>query len=151
MKNREIKFRVWEKARKRMNHNIHSINFHENIITLLWGGVYTEKLKNVELLMWTGLKDKNGKEIYEGDIVKWNTIPYDMMSSSYEQIFEVKWDEENAGFTPFFSYRHDSDESWSGDHYGTLSQQDWAKKEDYLQFEVIGNIFENPDLISKGE
>ena len=57
-KSREIKFRIWDKINRmwlrRFNVNLFDIG----------------DLPNVELMQYTGLKDKNGKEIYEGDVVK---------------------------------------------------------------------------------
>lgn len=62
---------------------------------------------------YTGLTDKNGKKIFEGDIVK----------ISNDEIFEVKY--EDGGFT------------------AGLFLGDW----DYGHVEVIGNIYDNPELV----
>lgn len=93
------------------------------------GGAYPELFSGAELHLCqcTGLKDKNGKLIYEGDIVNiW------CKNLTKNQISEVKFCEERAAFT--FDYFTD---------YGNIVPCTMEKTE----IEVIGNIYENPELL----
>ncbi len=84
------------------------------------------------LMQFTGLKDKNGKEIYEGDIVKYkyHIRPDWDDDESFDEISEVKfW---NGTFYPI------PDEYECEDSYYS-----WKKD----NFEVIGNIYENKELL----
>lgn len=112
---REIKFRVWDKLNKEMN-NIESINFQERRVYK--DIVSYRKFNDIELMQYTGLKDKNGKEIYEGDI---------LFESFREEYLKVVF--ENG------SFRAEAD-GYSSD----LEGYDYS-------CEVIGNIYENPELI----
>lgn len=78
--------------------------------------------KDWHIMQYTGLKDKNGKEIYEGDICKYQEL----------EIIQWRWDEQHAGFWP----RKIPMESWSFNVIHTS-----------LNCEVIGNIHENTELI----
>lgn len=68
---------------------------------------------------YTGLKDKNGNEIYEGDIVKGTFYGFPMVE--YDYIFQIYWDEKEKGFM--------------------------ANYFEPSECEVIGNIYENSELL----
>jgi uncharacterized phage protein (TIGR01671 family) len=119
---REIKFRAWNKTEKKMYQmEVFSINNPE-----------------VEFLQFTGLKDKNGKEIYEGDIC---TIADGMMYSKSVGTmvagkYLVYWNDDRWGLKD-----SNGDDYDTGDYYRGDDINNWNESE------IIGNIYENPDLL----
>lgn len=112
MNQREIKFRFWH--RYRTGHIMTAPLF-------LWEIYRAEQIEKDEIIMqFTGLKDKNGKEIFEGDVFQ------DDEDGSCEF---VEWDNEFGGW---------STQAW-------YSVGEFAQVAEDL--EVIGNVFENPSLL----
>lgn len=138
---REIKYKVWHIEHKKWIHD------ELDIFLTSDGDVYEKydygyetcirDITNaVEILFFTGLKDKNGKEIYEGNIARKDNV-----------IYEVLWVESSAKFgvkVTVTDYVLSKGLAFPIPQYvvdGTMQ----------CNLEVIGNIYENPDLIKKAE
>lgn len=123
---REIKFRAWDLKTKTM-HTVENINFcGRETVTVQYNPVKKICLDSVLLMQYTGAKDKNGVEIYEGDIIR-------HQSGKYGTDFEIKWSPILCGFTAMqIESGHPSPQL----NQGTMSY-----------FEVVGNIYENPELV----
>jgi len=118
---REIKFRYWDLLDGKLKYVTPQ---YQSITSVDVGGQYiTIPLDDIELMQYTGLKDKNGVEIYEGDILS--------RENNYENNCTIKWDNESCGFTINYIYYdeiYDMCEFWD-------------------DFEIIGNIHENHELL----
>ena len=127
---REIKFRAWHKEKKEMIDNARPDFFCKQLHYLCGNsaggqdvlGVSTE---DIELMQYTGLKDKNEKEIYEGDILSDGNN-----DKPYKVIFE------NGSFRAEFEGDF---EEYSFDLIDVVAQG----------CEIVGNIYENPELLGE--
>lgn len=119
---RQIKFRAWQKRGKLMR-SVQNISFSAEKITT-GDQEYPNResvldFNEIVLMQFTGLTDKNGKEIYEGDIVQWGA---------------------GVKETVIFRAAKFCIEGIDGYSIPML-------KKDCTDFEIIGNIYENPDLL----
>ncbi len=119
---REIKFRAWDNSIPGLQNNMVYFNLSTDNRWI--------HEKGISIMQFTGLKDKNGKEIYEGDIVKHKKVDNMILYGVTECIFghlprEVKW--EGCGFRPFSGWINDAHKKF--------------------QWEIIGNIWENKELL----
>ena len=129
--NREIKFRVWDKK-------VYKSMFIVEGLGKTWvsfgvddgEGGYLEqrKVEDVELMQYTGLLDKNGKEIYEGDVL----YKFGIDDAPYE----VKY-----GVQPI-------SHEWLGIGFYTEHLGEMGNIFGGEEIEVIGNIYENPELLN---
>lgn len=124
---REIKFRAWDKDKKRMFDSgaskVESVGFNYP-----WG--FFTGNNDIEIMQYTGLQDRNGKEIYESDLLTFGD----------KKRYTVDW------FSGGFVYRVlEKDDEWA-----------YAEKNDPREpigkipnglVEIIGNIYENPELL----
>lgn len=119
---REIKFRVWSEEDKEYRKDCRLLSLFD-CVTGCPATIYNDEGDRFDIEQYTGLKDKNGKDIYEGDIVK---------IEAYGRVFQVvyrKWD-------CSFVYENDEDEEIYSMFDGFPDK-----------YEIIGNIHENPELL----
>lgn len=150
---RTIKFRAWNKVQEKM-FTVEGLGFvyeppailkldHEmpNIkVTDYW--LHDE---DFELMQYTGLKDKNGKEIYEGDIVKKGTYKDNGFSNEgFENLCIIRF------FRGSFVLNEVEDGEEFGPEESFVSSSfygDWQASKWETAYEVIGNIYENKELL----
>jgi uncharacterized phage protein (TIGR01671 family) len=112
---REIKFRAWDIEANRIMDDIECGEWTIEALTSC----------SLDVMQYTNLKDKNGKEIYEKDIIRWN----DTNTIIRYEVFDGGWVFDNhipgQYGTEFFDYQAS------------------------INCEIIGNIYENPELIEE--
>ena len=131
------KFRAWLKNDKEMI-DVDEIHwFHEGIDFIGDGITFSRGADEIELMQSTGLFDKKGVEIFEGDIVKRYKSPFHKAKWEYQIETVLK---EKASLLLGREY---------GKNFGTMPFDSPFAKSELL--EVIGNIYENPELLEVEE
>ena len=129
---REIKFRAWDRDEKKMLYGVeHTYDGYK--VPMPSFGAILDLPDFYDVMQYTGLKDKNGKEIYEGDIVSLKYL-YDKRTTDKGQ---VVWREDKAGFG-LKSLKGLTNEVY--ELYRVTSK---------YNLEVIGNIYENKELLDE--
>ena len=129
---REIKFRAWvsdlgaKHLRRMVRVNTlseYQVCFHEQVM-----GEYCQRRGDVILMQYTGLKDKNGIEIYEGDIVN---VTMNYADTTLPHMGEIVYDEEFGAFAT-----------------KNLSGKTLLHNHCLHTLKIIGNIYQNKELLN---
>ncbi|EOW0150806.1 YopX family protein [Listeria innocua] len=131
----EIEFRAWDKEVKEMDYN-------PSVIEIWQNKPINEqfRLESEEKLIWmqyTGLKDKNGKKIFEGDIVAFSEDDFHVFNSQVEYFLEDGY--------PAFDIKVPSTYYFDSNVFSEVSMSG------LYEIEVIGNIHENPEILGGTE
>ena len=125
------KFRAWTEEGKVMYYDVYP--FKDDTLLLSYDGIAFDEVPASDFILMqsTGLKDKNGKEIFEGDVVKYeagcNTVTEEVVYDKNFAGFGVK----DADAVIIFTF-------------GELAEDIGLHS-----LEVIGNIYENPELLGE--
>lgn len=121
--NREIKFRAWDKKKNKMGKafSLSDASYEGFPKPFVDDNGDWDNKADIDIMQYTNLKDKNGKEIWEGDIVKY-------YNASDKKTFMYKVEYSGCGFSPF--------------GFAEFGDEGFSSKE----CEVIGNMYENPEL-----
>lgn len=138
--NREIKFRVWDKVQQVMIYqsDLKSNPWEKCLMLTLEGKLIdmtcdkdNDESNNCILMQFTGLKDKNGIEIYEGDIL--NNVTYSTRP------FIVSWATDKSFYCGFVAKSIEKE------------FEHLLANENFSNCEVIGNIHQNPELLEQSK
>ncbi|MDO4912985.1 MAG: YopX family protein [Bifidobacteriaceae bacterium] len=122
------KFRVWTEEGEVMYHDVYP--FKDDTLLLSYDEIAFDEVPASDFILMqsTGLKDKNGKEIYEGDIVKYKYVVNAFTGAvTYNKDFAGFGLVDDGGY--FFTF-------------GELAEDIY-----FSSLEVVGNIYENPELL----
>ncbi|HEU7697084.1 TPA: hypothetical protein VWD15_000671 [Streptococcus pneumoniae] len=124
-----LKFRAWDKVFKEMV-QVNALVLDEQVVKVTYknGNVAKEDMKEYELMQSTGLKDKNGKEVFVGDIIKCTR------GCPHEVYLEKEYGGTYIGGMPAIYLK------------GIREGYAWTEHE-----EIIGNIYENPELLEESK
>lgn len=135
---REIKFRAWDKTENKMARNVEELLFNSKglygVVLNHMGFEFRRRLKDVILEQYTGLKDKNGKEIYEGDIIRTH---FSFSHEVVQEPFIIQWNKDKAMFE---GVKQNPEQNEYLRSFSFFPEQRFI-------YEVIGNVHDDPELL----
>ena len=147
------RYRAWLKKEQKMDNYIDHISWLEDELYCIGDGItYMVSAEDLVLMQSTGLRDKNGKEIFEGDILKfndeWNEYCHEgYVDGSVEGINFVEVVRGEACFE-FGKTKYPDSSLFILMEDEHLNFKDFIKSEDF-EFEINGNVYENPELLEE--
>lgn len=158
MKNREIKFRAWN-GRFMVTPqygdwiSFDGVPYTEASKRHNTPNIEIEKAKGYILMQYTGLKDKNGKEIYEGDVfrIEENSTEVDEVDRIFYVV--IVWVQEWCMFcsllaeSEYVDYKNDGIKALDEPMFWTYTLEDTDSRKHFL----CGNIYEHPHLVEKAK
>lgn len=138
---RTIKFRAWCFEHKRMHY---AVDLIDGQFTTDDHDGSDDGLHKYAVMQSTGLLDKSGKEIYEGDIVKDDLSVGEVRSGEFEYSDGEYISDQNGWHITNRGVRHYTDDE-------DVKRSDSLTSRDCKYLEIIGNIYQNPELLNKHE
>lgn len=120
---------------------VHSKTTSRGVITEIYSLEFIYEVLPETVGQFTGLTDKNGNKIFEGDIVSFIVFDYNDNGKQHKGV--VKWSDTEQIATQFLIWHDNKNEYYGADGAFDLG---WVHYQD-CEFEVIGNIHDNPELL----
>lgn len=152
MKDR-FKFRCWHEPTKTM---YEVFDFNENFIRatpdLVVPSIRTLNAMDCVLIQCTGLKDKHGNLIFEGDIVRYiKKTETSIFTVKTEILFQIEWKNSKWKVKPIKIIKGSTGDVCGFDLHDIFRKDAYEQHQTEISIEVIGNIYENPELLSEVE
>lgn len=127
--NREIKFRAWDNQAKKMSTTFNPLLGEEP--TIYGEAIYS---RDAEYMQFTGLQDKNGNDIFEGDICREWLIDSVEPKGGFWNYYEIKF-EKGCFVCKEIGFTYEKEDPYN-------------LHENANDIEIIGNIYENYELLN---
>lgn len=139
---REIKYRAWDIQTESMR-DVLVIDWVNELIDLS-GGIIERRPNEVKIMQYTGLKDKHGVEIYEGDIVRHSKVVDDISIVRFGEFGVPNFEEMEYQDIALGFYLENASEFKDVVPFNMTIPLNSGYAKDV---EIIGNVYENPELL----